>query len=207
MAARKKVTKRRTTTKTAPKRAKAKAKVKTKPKARAKAAPRKATRAKASAKRTTKVAAKTSKKTIAAKPAARATAKATPAKAKPAKAKPAKAKPATNGPTSRRDATGHLNPKYAADLRARSRESAEDLGNDNAFLRKARSHDTLAEELGEDAVKTMTSGEDQSDRMQDLEVDEENGGPFITTSGREEFAGGTDKSNPFDATREPFPTS
>ena len=202
MAARKKVTKRRTTTKTAPKRAKAK--VKTKPKARAKAAPKKATRAKASAKRTKKVAAKTpKKKTITAKPAGRATAKATPAKAQ-AKAKP---NPATNGPTSRRDATGHLNPKYAADLRARSRESAEDLGSANAFLRKARSHDTLAEELGEEAVKTMTSGEDQSDRMQDLEVDEENGGPFITTSGREEFAGGTDKSNPFDATREPFPTS
>jgi hypothetical protein len=204
MAARKKVTKARTIKKPAPKRApakaKAKAKAKMKPKASAKApAKKKVTRAKASAKPAKKVAAKKpAKKPIAAKPAART---ATKAKAKPA------AKPATNGPTSRRDATGHLNPQYAADLRARSRESAEDLGNDNAFLRKSRAHDTLAEELAEDAVTTMTSGEDQSDRMQDLEVEEENGGPFVTTSGREEFAGGTDKSNPFDATREPFPTS
>ena len=105
----------------------------------------------------------------------------------------------------RRDATGHLNPKYAADLRRKSIESAEDLG-DNAFLKKrSRTRDNLGEELGEEAVRTMTSGEDQSDQLQDLEVEEEIGGPFVTTSGGQEFARGTDRSNPRRSTREPFP--
>ena len=60
---------------------------------------------------------------------------------------------------SRRDATGHLNPRYAADLRAKSRESAEDLHVDRAFLRKSKSRekDSLSEELGAEAVMTMVS--------------------------------------------------
>jgi hypothetical protein len=118
-----------------------------------------------------------------------------------------KANAKSNGAIARRDATGHLNPEYAADLRARIHQSAEDVGNQPAFLRNARSHDPLAEELGEEAVLTMTSGEDQSNRLQDMEVEEESGGPFVTTSGREEFARGTDDSNPADAFREPFPTT
>ena len=184
MAARKKMKKAPPTKKTASK-AKAPAKAKAK-KSSAKAAPAKAKAKKSSAK---------------AAPA-KAKAAAPKAKAKPAKAKAAPAKAAP-----RRDATGHLNPKYAAELRARSRESREDHGNDDAFLRKSRAHDTLAEELGEDAVATMTSGEDQSERLQDQEVEEERGGPFVHTSAREEYARGTDKSNPRDATREPFPTT
>ena len=149
------------------------------------------------------------KKPVKAKTKAKAPAK-TKAKAAPAKSKakakaPAKAKAKSPAKAPRRDATGHLNPKYAAELRARSRESREDLGNDNAFLRKSRSRDTLAEELGEDVVSAMTSGEDQSERLQDLEVEEESGGPFVRTTAREEYARGTDKSNPRGATREPFP--
>ena len=154
-----------------------------------------AAKAKAPAKPKAKAPAKPKAKTPA-KPRAKAPAK---AKAKaPAKTKAAKV-------VARRDATGHLNPTYAAELRARSRESREDHGNDDAFLRKPRAHDTLAEELGEQAVSTMTSGEDQSERLQDQEVEEERGGPFVNTSGREEYARGTDKSNPQNATREPFP--
>jgi hypothetical protein len=193
MAARKKVTKSRATKKptrksAAPKRAPA-AKAKTmKPKVKAKAKP------KTSVKSTAKPKAKLKTQASSATPAA-------------TKSTKVKATPAPRAAIPRRDATGHLNPTYAADLRARSRASAQDLGNDNAFLRKSRAHDSLAEELGEEAVATMTSGEDQSERMQDLEVEEDSGGPFITTSGREEFARGTDKSNPFDATREPFPTT
>jgi len=155
----------------------------------------------APAKAKTKVAKK--KPAISVKPATRA-----PTKAK-VKAKP-KAKPATTPArtaVARRDATGHLNPAYAADLRARSRESADNHGNDNAFLRMPRAHDPLAEELGEEAVLTMTTGEDQSNRLQDMEVEEDRGGPFVTTSAREEFATGTDESNPSDAFREPFPTT
>ena len=200
MAARKKMKKAPPTKKTASK-AKAPAKAKAK-KSSAKAAPAKA---KAKAKKSSAKAAPAKAK------AKKSSAKAAPAKAKAAapkaKAKPAKAKAAPAKAAPRRDATGHLNPKYAAELRARSRESREDHGNDDAFLRKSRAHDTLAEELGEDAVATMTSGEDQSERLQDQEVEEERGGPFVHTSAREEYARGTDKSNPRDATREPFPTT
>ena len=97
-----------------------------------------------------------------------------------------------------------MNPKYASDLRALSREGRDD-GDDRAFLEAPRSEDDLAEALGEEAVQTMTSGEDQSDRRIENEVDEERGGPFVKTRGDDEFAGGTDGSNPSDATREPFP--
>ena len=55
------------------------------------------------------------------------------------------------------------------------------------------------------SVSAMTSGEGQGDRLTDLAVEEESGGPFVTTSGREEYARGTDRSNPRSATREPFP--
>lgn len=138
--------------------------------------------------------------------------KAVKPKAKAVKAK-AKAKPAATkkkvaakkaAPPARRDATGHLTPQYARELRARSRESRDESNNDRAFLRTSRSNDDLAEELGEEAVAAMTSGEDQSDRLE-AEVEEESGGPFVRTRGRDEYARGTDKSNPRSATREPFP--
>ena len=125
-------------------------------------------------------------------------------KAAPAPAKKKKAAPAKKKAAPRRDATGHLDKKYAADLRRRSRED-RDTDDTDAFIRKNRAHDALAEQLGEEAVEAMTSGEDQSDQLQDAEVDEEDGGPFVVTSGGEEFADGTDKSNPKGATREPFP--
>ena len=106
-------------------------------------------------------------------------------------------------PPPRRDATGRLDPKYASDLRARSRENQED--DNRAFFKKAHSGDDLAEELGEQAVGTMTSGEDQSEHLTGEEVEEERGGPFVKTREGDEFAGGTDRSNPRDSTREPFP--
>lgn len=115
------------------------------------------------------------------------------------------AKPAAKSPIKRRrDATGHLDPKYARDLRALSREH-RDGGDDRAFFNRPRSGDDLAEELGEEAVETMTSGEDQSDHLTGAIVEEERGGPFVKTRGSDEFARGTDRSNPRDATREPFP--
>ncbi|MET0592129.1 MAG: hypothetical protein ABW133_05480, partial [Polyangiaceae bacterium] len=104
----------------------------------------------------------------------------------------------------RRDATGHLDPAYARDLRALSREGRDDSDN-RAFFNRPRSGDDLAEELGEEAVTTMTSGEDQSEHLLGQEVEEERGGPFVKTRGSDEFARGTDRSNPRDATREPFP--
>ena len=89
----------------------------------------------------------------------------------------------------------------------REKGHVERDGDDAAFLRRARSRDDLAEELGEEAVGAMTSGEDQGEDHLDQIVDEEDGAPFVETSGEEEFAAGTDASNPEDATREPFPTT
>ncbi|HEX3769487.1 MAG TPA: hypothetical protein VHV30_01425 [Polyangiaceae bacterium] len=110
-------------------------------------------------------------------------------------------------PLQRRDATGHLNPRYAADLRRKSRESSRPNG-DVAFLGRARSSDSLAEVFGEAFVAAATAGEGaaRSDAFHEA-VPEDAGGPFIITKGKHEFAREPDPSNPPEATREPFPTA
>ena len=114
---------------------------------------------------------------------------------------------ADKAPIHRRDNSGHLDPKYAADLDARRKEGTP-KDNDAAFLGGvAKSKDSLAEELGENFVKTATSGEDGIDEDLDQVTEEESGGPFVETSGGTEFADGTDASNPKGAKREPFPKS
>jgi len=120
---------------------------------------------------------------------------------------PKKPGPAKPPEMKRRDATGHLDPKYAAELRAKS--GKDDMGNDRAFLNgAARSKDSLAESLGEEFVASATSGESEAERAPNEEfVSEEVGGPFVITTGKKEFAKGTDPSNPKGATREPFPKS
>ena len=127
-------------------------------------------------------------------------------KAAAAKVK-ANAKPTTKTkpPIARRDGSGHLDKKYAAELRARMHPGDRVERADTAFLRGPRSADSLAEELGESAVETMTSAENDGQDVLDQVVDEEAGGPFIETSGAVEFADDTDSSNPKGATREPFP--
>lgn len=106
----------------------------------------------------------------------------------------------------RRDASGNLDPKYAAELRALGKETHPDEDeNPGGFLEGMSSGDPLAEELGEHFVRTAVSGED--DAEDDEETPEERGGPFVETSSRTELADGTDASNPEDATREPFPTT
>jgi hypothetical protein len=109
----------------------------------------------------------------------------------------------------RRDATGHLNPKYAADLRQRSLASAHanDGRTDVAFLGRARSTDSLAEALGEEFVEAATTGEGAGVDARNRVVPEDDGGPFVITKGKDEFARGPDPSNPVEATREPFPTA
>jgi hypothetical protein len=190
-----------------------KAKNKTKPKAKAvraalKTQPRAAKKRRSTAK--PRVAAAKSKATATSKrkPAVKRkpknAPKATPKKAvSPAKTK-GRAAPTKVRNTPRRDGGGRLDPKYARDLLALSREN-RDKSDDRAFFETPRSADDLAEELGKEAVATMTSGEDQSDHLISEEVEEERGGPFIKTRSSEEFAEGTDRSNPRDATREPFP--
>ena len=142
------------------------------------------------------------KKPIAKKaPAKKAAAKkATPAK-KPSRsvvAPQVRAKPLLR----REDRAGHLDPRYAAELRSRSdRPPADPKG----FLARNRSKDDLVEELGEEFVGTATSGEYEGEDAQNQYVTEERGGPFVETTGGQEFAVGTDPSNPKGATREPFP--
>jgi hypothetical protein len=65
--------------------------------------------------------------------------------------------------------------------------------------------DDLAETLAEEFVHAATSGENQAEEALDQMVPEEIGGPFIETTAEEEFADGTDESNPADAEPEPIP--
>jgi hypothetical protein len=80
----------------------------------------------------------------------------------------------------------------------------------DAFIRDpedgpAVAPDDLAESLAEEYLRAATSGEDMSDEALDQVVPEEIGGPFVETTGAEEFAAGTDASNPEDAEAEPLP--
>lgn len=161
-----------------------------------KQATRKGARGKKAAPKKTK---KTSAKKAAPKKAAakKATAKKAAKKKSPAK---------KAAPKKRRDATGHLDPNYARDLRRLSRENVEQ-DDDRGFLVGKRKDDALADELGKEFVETVTSGEDEGVELRDAEVPEEIGGPFVTTDAGKEFADEPDASNPADATREPFPKS
>ena len=53
--------------------------------------------------------------------------------------------------------------------------------------------------MGEEFVRSVTSGEEAESEMEEEETDEEQGGPYLRTSGRTEFGYGTDLSNPADA--------
>jgi hypothetical protein len=139
-------------------------------------------------------------------PAARkTTAKVTPKAPKRARGR-APVQGARAGKAVRRfDRPGHLDPKYAADLR---RQSGVEEKDPRAFLDGPRSpNDDLAEERGEEVVEKATTGEDAGEESLDQVVPEEDGGPFVETSGTQEFAEGADLSNPKGAFREPFPTT
>jgi hypothetical protein len=77
---------------------------------------------------------------------------------------------------------------------------------ESAFFADARhATDELAEELGESFVLSGTSGEDPEEHFQRASPEEE-GGPFLETTGRTEFGYGVDESNPEDAEKAPWPT-
>jgi hypothetical protein len=115
-------------------------------------------------------------------------------------------KPATKTaaqPPRREDRPGHFDPKYAAALRALSGAAGKDDA--RAFVGKRRSRDDLAEELAEEAVVAMTTGEDGLGDDLQASVAEDVGGPFVASTAGKEFAEGTDASNPSTSTKEPFP--
>jgi hypothetical protein len=183
---------------------------KARPKVRAKKARAKRTAAKAPKKKLLRAKAP-AKRTKAPRAKARAPKKATrPTTARAAK-KPSAPKKATaprkaitpKPAVRRRDGAGHLDPKYAATLREKSLEGhVEDR--DKAFV-GSHTKDDLAEEMGETWVETATTGEDTSQAVYNQDVPEDEGGPFVTTTAGQEFAEGTDASNPSTAKREPFP--
>jgi len=113
--------------------------------------------------------------------------------------KPAR-KTAAKSTLRREDHAGHLDPKYARDLR---RQSGRPEAEPESFVGRPRSKDDLVEGLGEEFVQQATSAEYEGEDQQ--QVTEERGGPFVETSAGTEFAEGTDASNPKGSTREPFP--
>jgi len=157
------------------------------------------------------VAAKATKRTVA-RAAARKPAKVTKARAKvkvkvKAKAKAAKPKPKARAKTVakavvRRDRPGHIDPKYGRELRRLSEPPEPDP---ESFFGGPKGKDDLSEEMGEEVVATATTGEYEAESVREQDVPEEVGGPFVETTGREEYGHGTDPSNPKSATREPFP--
>jgi hypothetical protein len=88
-----------------------------------------------------------------------------------------------------------------------NRPSRPDSG--DAFLRDGarRSRDDLAAGLAEDFLASATSGEEQGEISAQAIVDEEEGGPFIPSSGKKEFARDVDASNPRGARKAAFPTA
>jgi hypothetical protein len=108
-------------------------------------------------------------------------------------------------PVKRRDATGHLDPEYERGLLEQSASYRRADVYSNAFLTTTNPEEELAEELGEAFVGAATSGGDVEGDRHERIVPEESGGPFVTTTANEEFAGGTDESNIAEATREPLP--
>src|SRR5450631_1937514 len=93
----------------------------------------------------------------------------------------------------RRDATGHLDRRYAAGLRMHSLEHVRP--DDVAFLARARSKDSLADTLGREFLQSATMGEDSALEALNRGMPEEDGGPFVVTRGKDEFARGSDESN------------
>jgi hypothetical protein len=165
----------------------------------AKAKPAKAKLAKAKPAKAKPANAKLAKaKPVKAKLAKAKPAKAIPAKAKPAKAALAKAKPAVR----RRENGGRIEKTYGRELLARGGPREKE---GSAFVGGPRATDDLAQELGEEFVETVTSGEDEGEDVLNQEVPEERGGPFIVTTAGTEFADGVDESNPKGTKPEPFP--
>ena len=123
-----------------------------------------------------------------------------------AKAKATKKPAAKKAPISRRDGAGHIDPRYAKELLAKSnRRNGRDR--DEAFLRGRSKGDPLAEEMGKEFLEVATSGEDEGNEIRDRIEPEELGGPFVETKAKDEYDYEPDESNPEDALREPLPTT
>jgi hypothetical protein len=88
-------------------------------------------------------------------------------------------------PLQRRDGGGHIDAHYGKSLRRLSGSSGRKQP-DRAFLNGAYSTDVLAEELGEEFVRSATSGEYEGEEALNQMVPEDIGGPFVTVGGDDE---------------------
>lgn len=106
----------------------------------------------------------------------------------------------------RRDGAGHLNPEYEAHLLAMSRAGREP--EHGAFVDDTQAQsDPGALELAYEYVESATAAQSEGQEMLDLQLTEEEGGPFVETSAQTEFAVDSEAPNIDGATREPFPTT
>ena len=159
-----------------------------------KAAPSRGRKTKAKTKLSSRARAATRKAPARTKPRRAAASRRSSAKKK-APARPARraAKPRNRLPQAKRHAVESDEP----------RERAGDA-NERAFV-GARTGEDEAKELGEEFVRSVTSGEEAESEMEEEEAVEEEGGPFVVTSASTEYGFGTDESNPPDAEKAPFP--
>ena len=114
-------------------------------------------------------------------------------------------KRAKRTPVPRRDGSGHLNPEYEAHLLALSR--AGRARDSEAFVNATYEGDPGAAEFAFEYVESVTAAQSEGQEMLDRRMEEEDGGPFVETSGQTEFATDSDAPNIEGATREPFPTT
>ena len=70
-----------------------------------------------------------------------------------------------------------------------------------------RTHDELANNLGENFISSATSGEEDAAGHNDERTAAEIGGPFVITTGAQEFADDEDETNPAGAEPAAFPTA
>jgi hypothetical protein len=92
-------------------------------------------------------------------------------------------------------------------VRDSENENEETQMRDNPEYIEDAVTDPLGEEMGEAAVESELSGDQEVENIRDEDLDDEEGGPFVTTSGNQEFAKGSDGSNPADAEPAAFPTA
>jgi hypothetical protein len=141
---------------------------------------------------------------------AKAVKRAKPAKKKKKKKAPASKKKAPAKKSSRKKGVNEsvLNKrrgKVFARKLERDRPEREDGG--KAFVREdGASRDQFSGELARNFLQAAETGKETLEELSDEVEDEEEGGPFVETSGSAQFAGGTDASNPKDADVEAFPT-
>lgn len=94
-------------------------------------------------------------------------------------------------------------PKKKPSMRASAAADANGMPRELDFSR----NDPLAQQLGAEFVRDVTSGNQSVADWRDEETEEERGGPFIITTAGQEMADGVDGSNPIDAEPAALPTA